>query len=244
MLRRLAQFVELQHVNISPTPDFAKGAGLTSSLMDDHSVLLTYLVTPFSFKTSRPNCLFTSGEPLPNESVSDMDLEPGLAGSLAAPMPGELFPAPPAVVGLGMEPRRPPMVFSSLGYTAPASGEFPALEGWRTDSTSICPLSSSTIPSSFRRRFINSSSRSLEGCFVGALGSFGRGRRGARPGAGKIHGIWARRQLEQGMCLSQRTFASMLVRGHGRQDAERTFLLRHVTQLRGFKADDGAAVGE
>lgn len=41
-----------------------------------------------------------------------------------------------------------------------------------------------------------------------------------------MHGIWARRQFEHGMCLSQRTF-----------------LLRQVTQLRGFRRSEGVAVG-
>lgn len=212
--------------------------------MDDHSELLTYRVTPFSFKTSRPNCLCTSGEPLPNESVSDMERDTGLGGNLAPAMPGESLPEPvPALVAaVGAGPRRAPMPWSSRGYAAPASGEFPALYGWRTDSTSIWPLSSSTIPSSFRRRFISSNSRSLDGGFAGALGSFGRGRRGARPGAGKMQGIWARRQLEQGMCLSQRTLSRQSEIADGK-DA-RTFLLRQVTQLRGFTAGEGAAVGE
>lgn len=66
------------------------------------------------------------------------------------------------------------------------------------------------MPSNFRNRFINSNSRSLDGCFAGALGSLGRTRRGARPGAGKMQGIWPRRQLEHGMCLSQRTCARLL----------------------------------
>lgn len=82
------------------------------------------------------------------------------------------------------------------------------------------------MPSNFRSRFMSSISRSLEGCLGGAFGSLGRGRRGARPGAGKMHGIWARRQLEHGMCLSHRTF-----------------LLLQVTQLRGFRRSEGVSVG-
>jgi hypothetical protein len=84
-----------------------------------------------------------------------------------------------------------------------------ALCGWRTVSISIWPLRSSTIPSNFRSRFNNSASRSLDGCFDGALGSFGLGRRGALPGAGKMQGIWALRQLEQGMSLSHRTWRTV-----------------------------------
>lgn len=41
-----------------------------------------------------------------------------------------------------------------------------------------------------------------------------------------MHGIWARRQLEHGMCLSHRTF-----------------LLRQVTQLRGLRRSEGMSVG-
>lgn len=111
---------------------------------------------------------------------------------------------------------RTPMEFSSRAYENTASGEFPGLQPWRTDSTSIWLLSSSTMPSSLRRRLISSSSRSLEPCFPGALGSLGLGRRGARPGAGKMQGIWARRQLEHGICLSQRTWAEHVSNGKER----------------------------
>jgi hypothetical protein len=74
------------------------------------------------------------------------------------------------------------------------------------------------MPSSFRNLFKSSNSLSVE-FRGGASMSFGRGRRGARPGAGKTHWMWARRQLEHGISLSQRTLRRL-----------------HVTQLRGFKA--------
>jgi hypothetical protein len=177
--------------------------------MDDHSELLTYRVTPLSFNTSRPNCLWTSGEPFPNDSASETVADAGRVASLAGPTTGDPWPGLPVpmLARLRPGPKRPLIAWSSLGDAMPPSGEFAALFGWRTDSTSIWPLNSSTMPSSLRRRFMSSNSRSLDGCFVGALGSFGRGRRGARPGAGKMQGIWARRQLEHGMCLSQRTWA-------------------------------------
>src|SRR5690242_3121039 len=99
--------------------------------MDDHSELLTYRVTPFSFSTRRPNCLWTSGEPLPNESVSDLELDTGLADSLIPPPPmfGEsITELAPALVTLWAGPRRFPTATSSRWNPAePASGEFPAL---------------------------------------------------------------------------------------------------------------------
>lgn len=103
---------------------------------------------------------------------------------------------------------------SPMGWDE-SSGELPALVGWR-GSTSICPLSSSTMPSSLRSRFISSTSRSLV-CFGGALGSFGRGRLGARPGAGKMQEMCALRQLPHGMCLSQRTLRRRQVTHLSRQ---------------------------
>lgn len=106
------------------------------------------------------------------------------------------------------------------------SGDPPPLrEGCLAVSISICPLRSSTMLSSFRSRFISSISRSLV-CFGGAFGSFTRGLRGARPGAGKTHWMWALRQLPHGINLSHLTFRR-----------------RHVTQLRGFSADEGVADG-
>ena len=93
VLRHLAQFVELRPVNIPP--GFSRTSGLTSSLMDDHSELLTYRVTPFSFSTSRPNCLCTSGEPFPNESASETAADVGLVASLAGPTTGEPWPGLP-----------------------------------------------------------------------------------------------------------------------------------------------------
>ncbi len=44
------------------------------------------------------------------------------------------------------------------------------------------------------------------------------------------------------MCLSQRTLSRQSEIADGKN--ERTFLLRQVTQLRGFTAGEGAAVGE
>ena len=81
------------------------------------------------------------------------------------------------------------------------------------------------MPSSFRRRFISSISRSLD-CFGGAFGSLIRGRRGARPGAGNTHWMCALRQFPHGMYLSHRTLRR-----------------RHVTHDLGFSAADGVAVG-
>ena len=59
------------------------------------------------------------------------------------------------------------------------------------------------MPSSLRSLLTSSASLWLE-FLTGALESLGR--RGARPGAGKTQGMATRRQLEQGICLSQRTF--------------------------------------
>jgi hypothetical protein len=69
-----------------------------------------------------------SGEAFPSESVSETDLESGLAGNLAAAADGESWTEPPLpeLAALGPDPRRAPMVCSSFWYALP-SGELPAL---------------------------------------------------------------------------------------------------------------------
>jgi hypothetical protein len=68
-----------------------------------------------------------------------------------------------------------------------------------TASSSTCPLSSSTTPSSLRNLFNNSASRS-----VTTLPTLGL--RGARPGAGKTQSVCAFAQFVQGTFLSHFTF--------------------------------------
>lgn len=194
----------------------------TSSVIFDQNALLTYLVLPWSLITSLPNFLLTVS--VRCVRLPELELKLYRYGRPSPSAEGDSWPCVFTLSDLS--PRVTEAGVCCSEALPSASGEFPLLEWFLAVSTSIWPLSSSTIPSNFRRRFINSISRSLDGCLGGALGSFGRGRRGARPGAGKIHGICARRQLEHGMCLSHRTF-----------------LLLQVTQLRGFRRSEGVAVG-
>ncbi len=75
--------------------------------------------------------MWTSGEPLPNEPVSDCELDTGRADSLIPPpIFGEsVTELVPALVTLWAGPMRPATVWSSSleGAAEPASGELPAL---------------------------------------------------------------------------------------------------------------------
>lgn len=168
---------------------------LASSFILDQNALLTYRVFPSSLSTSRPKSLFT-----PELSVGLCTwAEDGPQLELRiSRIESDREYWWQLVVGWDVSLR-----FSSWATWVVSPGEPSVLDACRA-SGSICPLSSSTMPSSLRNRFISSTSRSLV-CLGGAFGSFGRGRRGARPGAGKMQEMCALRQLLQGMRLSHRT---------------------------------------
>ncbi len=107
------------------------------------------------------------------------------------------------------------------------------------------------MPSSFRRRFSSfqlALARGLLGGGIGVLGT-GSARCAARGGEDAwdlgAAAVGAGREF---VAADLRAVSRCAGRADGRKELQqrgrRTFLLRHVTQLRGLTAVDGAAVGE
>lgn len=184
------------------------GGPLTSSFTLDQKALLMYRPRPL-LMTSLPNCLYR---------LAFCSYE-GCGPDRALPASPVAFSSPISMAPPLSSPWAPRYPGPECAVSSCPSGD--PVDADACLSPSICPLSSSTIPSSFLNRSKSSVSRRFDppGCPGGASGSLWRGLRGARPGDGKMHWMWLRRQLVQGMRLSQRTLRR-----------------RQVTQLRGLMA--------